>query len=74
MKKEKFMSPEKIRKIIIASIYITMFTAIIVSCETNRGMMQGNGSVNMNSWNWGQILIGLGIGFLLCYLIIRKKR
>jgi hypothetical protein len=37
-------------------------------------MMQGNGSVNMNSWNWGQILIGLGIGFLLCYLIIRKKR
>ena len=68
------MNPERIRKLIAATICFIMFTATIVSCETNRGMMQGNGSVNMNNWNWGQILIGLGIGFLLCFLIIRKKR
>jgi hypothetical protein len=38
-----------------------------------KGMMHGGGSVNMANWNWTQILIGTGIGFVLGLLVGRRK-
>jgi hypothetical protein len=38
-----------------------------------KGMMHEGGSVNMANWNWTQILIGMGIGFLLGLLVGRRK-
>lgn len=38
-----------------------------------KGMMHEGGSVNMASWNWTQILISIGIGFLLGLVVGRRK-
>jgi hypothetical protein len=38
-----------------------------------KGMMNEGGSVNMANWNWTQILIGTGIGFLLGIVVGSRK-
>lgn len=39
-----------------------------------QGMIRGRGSMGMSHWNWAQILISLGIGFILGLLITRRSR
>lgn len=69
------MKTEKIRAIIKTSLYFIAFAAIIVACDTEQGMMHGNGgSMDTGSWNWAPILISLVIGFLLGYLVARKRK
>ena len=51
------------------------FAAITVACDTEQGMMYGSGgSMDMGNWNWVQILIGIVIGFLLGYLVARRRK
>jgi hypothetical protein len=38
-----------------------------------KGMMHNSTSVNMASWNWLQIFIGLVVGFLLGIMAGRRK-
>ncbi len=38
-----------------------------------KGLSHGNGSMGMNDLKWVQILISLGIGFLLGYLVSRRR-
>lgn len=38
-----------------------------------KGMGHGSGSMGMTSLRWGQILISLGLGFLLGWLASRRK-
>jgi hypothetical protein len=38
-----------------------------------RGMGHGNSSMNMSNLHWGQILIGMGLGFLLGWIASRRK-
>jgi hypothetical protein len=38
-----------------------------------KGMGQGSGSMGMTSLRWGQILISLGLGFLLGWLASRRR-
>jgi hypothetical protein len=38
-----------------------------------KGMGHGNGSMVMTNLRWGQILISLGLGFLLGWLASRRK-
>jgi hypothetical protein len=56
----------------IVLIFITM------ACDTDQGMMHGNGSPGMSGWNYGPVLIGLVVGALLGFLIwqviSRRKR
>jgi hypothetical protein len=37
------------------------------------GMMHGNRFIGVPNWNWTQIIICLGVGFLLGMLASRKK-
>jgi len=39
-----------------------------------RGMIHGNGSMGMASWNWTTILICLGLGFLIGILVNRRRK
>ena len=56
-------------------LFFIAFSAIIVACDTEQGMMHGDGgSMDMGSWNWAPILISLVIGFLLGYLVARKRK
>jgi ABC-type antimicrobial peptide transport system permease subunit len=38
-----------------------------------KGLTQGGRSAGMNSLHWPQILISLGIGFLLGFIVARRK-
>ena len=38
-----------------------------------KGMTHGGSSVNMAHWNWTQILIGTGIGFLVGLVVGKGK-
>jgi hypothetical protein len=38
-----------------------------------RGMGHGNGSMTMSNLHWGQILIGMGLGFLLGWIASRRR-
>jgi hypothetical protein len=46
---------------------------MIVSCNSGGGMMQGGGQLSpgMGDWNWVQIFISLGAGFLLGYFFCK---
>ncbi len=68
------MNTEKVKTLIIMALYSIMFIVISASCDSNQGMMQGNGTTTMNGWNWSQLLIGVGIGILIGFLIFRKKK
>jgi len=69
------MKTERIRATVKTELYFIAFAAIIVACDTEQGMMHGDGgSMDMGSWNWVPILISLVIGFLLGYLVARKRK
>ncbi len=62
---------------IIPVICFIVFPVLVAACDNTQGMMQGEGigrSMDMGNWNWIQILISLGIGFLLGYFVARRKR
>ena len=68
----------KIEKKIIPVLCFIAFALIIVSCDNEHGMMNGNNSMGMNNLNWTQILIGIGvvclIGFIIWVAVSRWKR
>jgi len=45
-----------------------MVVIVIVDCDTEKGVMLGSGWLGMGHWNWPQILISIGVGFLLGFL------
>ena len=62
-----------------ALYYVIAFVVIIVAFlllgggPWVKGMMHGSRSTGMASLNWVQILISLGIGFLLGLLVSKRK-
>ena len=69
------MKTERIKATVKTALYFIVFAVIIVACDTEQGMMHGDGgSMDMGNWNWVPILISLVIGFLLGYLVARKRK
>jgi len=62
------------------ALYLIVLVAIIIifillgGVSWTRGLMHGNMSISFYSWNWTEILISIAIGFLLGYLVARRKR
>jgi len=54
-------------------LYFIAFVVIIVACDFEGGRMQVLGPVSFENWNWAQILIILGIGFLVGSIVTRRK-
>jgi len=60
------------------TIYIVALIAIVIAflllggAPWVRGLIHGDSSISFYRWNWTQILISLGIGFLLGYLVARR--
>jgi hypothetical protein len=59
--------------IIITVVIIVVAFLLLGDRNSLRGMMHGNGQVVITRLNWGQILIGAGIGFLLGLLVGRRR-
>jgi hypothetical protein len=73
------MITKKFVKTITTVLLFTTFSVMFTSYVYGQGMMHDNsGSMGMNNWNWGQFVIGIGIGLLvgilLGFMIFNKKK
>jgi len=68
------MNTRRIVKKITTVLYFIGVVAMFVACDNQHGMMNGSGmSMGMDNWNWLQILLSIGFGFFLGFLVFRKK-
>jgi hypothetical protein len=73
------MRTRRITTINTTALYLIALVVIIVAFillgggHWAQGMMHGSRSMGAASWNWAQILVSAGIGFLLGYLAARRK-
>jgi hypothetical protein len=58
---------------VIAVVVIIVAFFLLGGGPWIKGMGHGSGSMGMTNLRWGQILISLGLGFLLGWLASRKK-
>ena len=58
---------------LVAAAIIVIAFLLLGGADWLRGMGHGNGSMGMTSLRWGQILISLGLGFLLGWLTFRRR-
>ncbi len=63
----------KILYYVIAVVVIIVAFFLLGGGPWIKGMGHGSGSMGMTNLRWGQILISLGLGFLLGWLASRKK-
>jgi len=63
-------------KRIVSAISSIAVILMVAACNTGQSMMGGNNSMGMENWiwNWPQIIGSLLIGFLLGFLVARRKR
>ena len=59
--------------IIIAVVVVIVAFLLLGGGPWIKGLSHGNGSAGLNDLKWIQILISLGIGFLLGYLVARRR-
>jgi hypothetical protein len=61
------------------ALYFIAFAVIIVAFlllgggPWIKGMMHGSRSMGVANWNWTQILIGFGLGFLLGFIVSKRR-
>jgi hypothetical protein len=70
------MSTRRDRRIIyylIAVAVIVIAFLLLGGASWIKGMGHGNGSMGTISLRWGQILISLGLGFLLGWIASKRK-
>jgi hypothetical protein len=70
------MSTRRDRRILyylIAAAVIVIAFLLLGGVPWMQGMGHGNGSMGTVSLRWGQILISLGLGFLLGWIASRRK-
>lgn len=68
------MKTKRTTAAIATACYSVLFLILIAGCDTNGGMMHGDGLTSMYNWNWGPALIGLAVGFFIGFLVFRKKK
>jgi hypothetical protein len=58
---------------VIAAAVIIIAFLLLGGGPWIKGLGHGNGSMGMTHLRWGQILISLGLGFLLGWLVAKRK-
>ena len=58
---------------VIAVVVIIVAFFLLGGGSWIKGLGHGNGSMGVTNLHWGQILISLGLGFLLGWLASRRK-
>jgi hypothetical protein len=63
----------RILYIVVAIAVIVIAFLLLGGGPWIKGLGHGNGSMTMTNLRWGQILISLGLGFLLGWIASRRK-
>ena len=58
---------------ILAFVVIVMAFFLLGGGPWIRGLAHGSRAISVSSLHWGQILISLGLGFLLGWIVSRRK-
>jgi hypothetical protein len=58
---------------ILAIVVIVMAFFMLGGGPWIRGISHGSRTMSMSNLHWGQILISLGLGFLLGWIVSRRK-
>jgi hypothetical protein len=58
---------------IIAIVVIVVAFFLLGGGPWIKGMTHGSRSIGISNLHWGQILISLGLGFLLGWIVSRRK-
>ena len=58
---------------ILAIVVVVMAFFMLGGGPWIRGIASGNRTMSMSNLHWGQILISLGLGFLLGWIVSRRK-
>ncbi len=69
------MTRRETRILYIVGVIVIIVIAFLLLGGTSgiKGLGNGTGSMGMTSLRWGQILISLGVGFLLGWLASRRR-
>jgi len=73
MSTRRFMKKNKTVLYVIAVVVIIVAFLLLGGGPWIRGMTHGSRSIGMGHWNWAQILISFGLGFLLGLIVGRRK-
>lgn len=73
MRTRRFFANDQTAVYLIAVVVIIVAFLLLGGGAWMKGMTHGNGSINLNHLNWVQILVSLGIGFLLGWVVARRK-
>jgi hypothetical protein len=68
------MNTKKMTTAITTGLYSVLLLLLVSGCDANNGMMYGNRATDMYHWNWLPAFIGLAVGFLIGFLVFRKKK
>ncbi len=72
MSKKTFNSSNRMATYIIIALIVIVVILVFGGSDWLRGARM-NHSLGLNSWNWGQIIISIGVGFGLGWLVFRKR-
>lgn len=62
------MNKRRILNTVSTVILGIVLVFVIVDCDTDKGIMIGGEWAGTGLWNWPQILISVGVGFLIGFL------
>jgi hypothetical protein len=58
---------------IMAVVIVVMLFFMLGGVAWMKGITNGNNAVSISNLHWGQILISLGLGFLIGWIVLRRK-
>ena len=58
---------------VVATAVVVIAFLLLGGVPWLQGMGHGNGSMRMINLHWGQIVISLGLGFMLGWIYFRRK-
>jgi len=73
MRTRRFFTNDGTAVYLIAVVIIIVAFLLLGGGAWMKGMTHGSGSVSLAHLNWAQILISLGLGFLLGWIVFRRK-
>jgi len=73
MRTRRMVTSNKTAFYLIAILVIIVAFLLLGGGPWIKGLMHGNNSMSMAHLNWTQILISLGLGFLLGLIVSRRK-
>jgi len=72
MRTNKMTSKNTTLLYILAIVVIVIVFILLGGATWMKGLMHTSHSFDIGEWSWGQVLISLGIGFILGFIVAKR--